>query len=91
MIIDTLIGFLLNILNGILSLIPNIPPMPDAIQQPTTYFLTLAVQTFNLLNYFFGLPVMLAIIFVSFSILFFEQAYHTIMWIVRKIPVINIK
>ncbi len=89
MIIEALFNLIYKIFSGIFSGI-NIPPAPADFESALVDFLGYLEFSSNLIN--LVLPINLDAFFSAFFALFaFEKLYPVVMWILRKIPILNIK
>lgn len=93
-IIDNLLNFLFEFLFLIIQLLfgwINIPPLPVEIKSSINSFLDLIFNNLSLLG-FFVRPITLRIIIPLAIFLFsFKDIYKLTMWIIKKIPFLNIK
>ncbi|MBQ8029554.1 MAG: hypothetical protein IJ262_09165 [Clostridia bacterium] len=90
MILEAILNSLKTVLKGVLGWI-NIPALGEEFEEAVGFFDTLLDSAQDLINLFlpwdivrFGMP--LIIIVTNF-----EHLYDFVMWILKKIPVINIK
>jgi len=91
MIINFIIHTILVTIQSIFSVLPTIPATPTALSDGGQWIIDQIVLLTSVLRMFLGTTLFTAIIVVLIAIFTFEWIYHTVMWIVRKIPVINIK
>lgn len=91
MILMAIIDFFFDVLQAIMSVLPTIPSVPTAISDGGTWVVTTIEDVIAILRLFYGSTLLNAIVVVCVAILTFEWIYHGIMWIVRKIPMINMK
>lgn len=69
---------------------PNIPPIDPYVAEIGDTVLEFMSQAYFILAYLFS-PLLLGFALGSaIVIMFFDQIYHGIMWILRKIPVLGI-
>lgn len=91
MIVEYLLSTILNILQVLLGVLPDLPDMPTAITDGTSWVLTQIASVISVIEMYLSRPLLLASITVGVGILIFEYGYSFVMFILRKIPVINIK
>lgn len=81
----------ISLLLGVFALLPDVPEVSSEIVDMTDIFIDGVGNFAGLMNYLFSAPLFTASI-VSLLVIFnFENVYHGIMWILRKIPVLGIK
>jgi len=92
MIVTALLGIVFSIINFILSLIGNIISFPEGFLDAVLYYINLIVTNGAGLLFFFG---RYSTVMVALDVLFFlwtaVPLYHFIMWILRKVPFINVQ
>ena len=91
MIIEFIVNSLISVLKTVFSPLPNVPATPSAIVSGATWVTTTISGVVSLLRYVYGDALFTAIIVVVVALLNFEWIYHSLMWVVRKIPMVNIK
>lgn len=91
MLIDWLLTAVQTLITSVFGILPSLPPMPDPIINAGNWFVATVGSIVGLLRYFYT-PVFFDILMVLFiAFLAFEQIYHLTMWILKKIPVVNVK
>ena len=91
MIVTYMIISLLSMVQIIFSIFPDLPDTPQAIVDGGTWITDQIALVVSVLNYVFTPALMAATVVVIIGMFTFEHIYHGAMWIVRKIPVLNIK
>lgn len=91
MIIDAILGAGGAVILLIVNLLPELPSMPTAITEPTTSFLSVVGKGLGFVQYLYGAELFIALIVVAVAIMQFERIYHFVLFIVKKIPILNIK
>jgi len=91
MIFTSIIILLIGLWNLIFYIIPTLPAMPTAITDGTAWFFTTIGSVVSILNYIFTAPLLAAAITVILAVLTWDGIYWPILWVVKKIPWINIK
>jgi hypothetical protein len=91
MIFNFIIHSMLLMVQSIFSILPTIPATPTAITSGAGWVTDQIVSIISILRMVYGSALLSAIVVILIAILNFEWIYHTSMWIIRKIPVLNIK
>lgn len=86
-------GFTLGMIlwNYIFILLPDIPGFPAALSTNIDLFLDLVFDNAGLIGFFVPLTVVKILIPLVIIVINFEWIYNTLLWIVKKIPLLNIK
>jgi hypothetical protein len=71
----------------ILTIIPTVPPMPQAIVDATATIFDITQNVGGIVVEIYGQELFTAIMFVSIGIIQFDNIYHLVLWVIRKIPV----
>lgn len=90
MIVEYLITKVLDVVGVLFVYLPDIPQLPTELQEPLTHFLSIIKASSGTINYLYGVSFVGYILPIIIVILTFEHIYHFIMFILRKIPAINI-
>lgn len=90
MIVENLLKIVWFLLNFILNLLPDIPQMPDIITLSVSKVLDIIFSNVGLLGVFVPLDLVKVIVPLFLIVYNFEKIYSVLMWIVRKIPFLNI-
>ena len=90
MIIETILNLLKNLLFTVFSWI-NLPTMPEEITSSIINFFDLIFDNLTLLGFFIRPITFQIAIPVLIIILNFDKIYKLTIWILRKIPMLNIK
>lgn len=91
MIIDALLHGILGIVTNIVSVFPTLPSIDPAIVTATSWVTTTLGQGASFAQFLYGTTLFDAIIGVLIAIWAFEPIYHGVMWVLKKIPFINVK
>jgi len=75
----------------IIGYLPDLPDMPSAITTSASVVITYVGQAFGLLSLWFSTPLVVAMAVSAIALMGFEYFYHLTMWVLRKIPMINVK
>ena len=90
MIIEGLLNLIKTLLFAVFSWI-NLPAFPEGLTTSINTFIDLIFDNLTLLSFFIR-PATIAIIVPALVILLnFDQVYKLTMWILKKIPFLNIK
>lgn len=90
MIIETILNILKTLLFVVFGWI-NLPSMPESVTSSINSFLDLIFNNITLLVFFIRPITFQIAIPVLIIILNFEKIYHLTMWILKKIPMLNMK
>ena len=90
MIIETILNLLKNLLFVVFGWI-NLPAMPEGITNSINSFLDLIFENITLLGFFIRPTTFSIAIPVLIIILNFDKVYKLTMWILKKIPMLNVK
>lgn len=91
MILNIIFGIITDVIISIFSILPTLPDMPEVIITSVDWAIDLIVGTVSLFNQIYSPPLFVAIVTISFGLIAFENIYHTIMWILKKIPMLAIR
>lgn len=89
-----IISAILNLLKGLLFIVfgwINLPALPADITSSLSGFLDLIFNNLTLLGFFIRPRTLQLVIPILIILLNFEQIYKFTMWILKKIPMLNIK
>lgn len=91
MIIDAILSVLVGVLKLIMTPLPSLPAISTTISDAGTWLINLVSNASGYLQAIYSAPLLAAVIALFVVLLAFEQIYWTVMWIVKKIPMLNIK
>lgn len=89
-IINNLLNFLYFIMDFLFGWI-NIPQMPDELVNSINTFLNLIFDNLTLLGFFIRPTTLKILIPLIIFIINFKYIYKIVIWLIRKLPFINIK
>ena len=90
MIIQGLLNLIKTLLFAVFSWI-NLPAFPEALTNSINSFLSLIFDNLTLLGFFIRPQTLMVSIPVLIILLNFDDVYKLTMWILKKIPFLNIK
>lgn len=90
MIIQALLDLVKNVLFLVFGWI-SLPQMPEQITTAINTFLDLIFDNVGLLGLFIRIDTIKLVVPVVIIIMNFEKLYHLTLWILKKIPMLNIK
>lgn len=90
MIIQAILDLIKNVLFLVFGWI-NLPQMPEQITNAINTFLDLIFDNVGLLGLFIRIDTIKLVVPVVLIIMNFEKLYHLTLWILKKIPMLNIK
>lgn len=91
MLIESLLSIINIMMNFVLNLIPNLPDLPESITSSVFGFIDLIFDNVGLLGVFAPLSVIKILVPLWLAIEAFDHTYSLIFWVVRKIPILNIR
>jgi hypothetical protein len=91
MIINFIVSTLFTCIEAILGILPNVAATPDAIVSGGQWVTDQVANVISVLTMVFTAPLLTACVVCIVGMFSFEWIYHSVMWIIRKIPVVNIK
>lgn len=91
MIFEGVLSIISNLIIYVLDLLPNIPTVPDNISNAVFNFINLIFNNVGLLGIFLPLTLVKIIIPIWIAVEMFDKIYSLAFWIIRKIPILNIK
>lgn len=91
MITNTVLHVIMLAITALLSILPTLPAMDSGVVSAGAWVTTQVSNTISVLNWIFGSTLLAAIMVVVLALFNFEWVYHSIMWIVHKIPMINVR
>ena len=90
MIVTAVLELCEMLLTIIFGLLPDIPNFDSGVLNSLNGFINLIFDNLDLLGFFIDIELVGALIPWLVIILNFEHIYDFIMWIIRKIPILNI-
>lgn len=91
MIITFMIITFLTMVRLMLWVIPSVPPTPEPIVNGGDWLIDQIEGVASMLSAIYGSTLLTAIITVLIFLLSFEYIYWATMWVLKKIPLLNIK
>lgn len=91
MIIDIIINIIFEIQMFFIDLLPSLPPIPESIQDGGDFIIGIAEQVGGVLSMIYTESMLAALFAITVALIAFEPLYHSTMWILKKVPMINIK
>jgi len=91
MIIDALISILTGTVKLIFGVFPSLPAMSTSIVSAGDYAVTMISGFVGFFGVIYGTVLLTAIFVMLLALLLFDQIYFSTLWVIKKIPVLNIK
>lgn len=91
MIVAFIIGTFLTIMQGILSVLPTIPTTPASVVSGGSWVTTQVGAVISVLNMLFSPTLVAASMIIIIGVFNFEWVYHVTLWVLKKIPMFNVK
>lgn len=89
MIIQLILNLLKTLLFGVFSWI-NLPQFPEGLTNSLNSFISLVFDNLNLLGFFVRPTTILIAVPILIILINFDKVYKLTMWILKKIPMLNI-
>ena len=90
MIFTSILVVLFAVIKG-LMFFPNVPPAPAALTSMATWLIDLIATAVEIMDLVYSPVLMIMMAGVFLGLFAFENVYYSIMWIIKKIPFLNIK
>jgi hypothetical protein len=91
MITNTIIHVVMSAVSALLSILPTLPAMDSGVVSAGSWVTTQVGAVIAVLNWIFTPSLMAAIVVIIVALFNFEWVYHSVMWIVHKIPIISVR
>lgn len=91
MIIVGLLNVIKLLLDLIFNILPNLPPFPTSLNNAIEYVLNIIFDTASLIGLFVHMDTVAILLPMALLVINFNRIYHILMWLVKKIPALNIK
>lgn len=91
MIFEFIIQTFLSITMWVLDLVPNIPATPTAVSDVGDWAIEQIIGVGSLFQQILSTPIFAALILITASVFAFEVVYNTVLWVLKKIPMVNLK
>jgi hypothetical protein len=91
MILDWILNAAQTLITTVFSILPNLPPMPSQITDSCDWLVNMVSHSTGVLKYIYTPVLFNIIIGLVVTLLLFEQIYHLGMWLLKKIPIIDVK
>lgn len=73
------------------SLLPSLPPMPENVDTIIQSVLNAITDVVGLFRLLYGDILFTAMIAIVFGLYAFKFVYHSVMWVIKKIPMLSIR
>lgn len=90
MILANLFNILLSSIEVVLSLLPNLPSLPDNLLTGAYSFIDLIFDNVGLLGLFIPIPTIKVVVPLLLLIINFDKIYKLTLWVLNKIPKLDI-
>lgn len=90
MILENLLNILFSSLEVILSILPDIPSLPDELLSSAYSFIDLIFDNVGLLGLFIPISTIKVVVPLVLVIVNFDKIYKLTMWVLNKIPKLDI-
>ena len=86
MLIELIVNIFTATLKTLLSLLPNIPQLPNSLSTSLNNVFTTIFNNVGLIGLFFRISTIKILVPLVIVVVNFEHIYHFIMWIIKKLP-----
>lgn len=90
MIFMLMIAVVLELVKVILNVLPNAPATPPSVVEAGGWIIDQIASVVAIFNWIYTPPLLAAIMVVVVAMFTWEHIYHATVWLIRKIPMINI-
>lgn len=90
MILENLLNILLSSIEVILSILPDMPSLPDELLSSAYSFIDLIFDNVGLLGLFIPISTIKVVVPLVLVIVNFDKIYKLTMWVLNKIPKFDI-
>lgn len=90
MITEVFINIVGGLVNLIFTILPNLPDLPQSAYTSINSFLDLVFNYVGLLDVFVPLQHIKILVPLIIVVVNFEHIYNLVMWVLKKIPALNI-
>ena len=90
MILENFLNILLSSIEFILSILPDIPSLPDELLSSAYSFIDLIFDNVGLLGLFIPISTIKVVVPLVLVIVNFDKIYKLTMWVLNKIPTLDI-
>ena len=87
MILEFIIGLIIDIVTFIFSILPNLPGFDSTILSSLNNFINMIFNNLGLLGFFIHINTIKTLIPLVILVVNFDKVYHFAMWVVRKLPI----
>lgn len=91
MIISLLLVTITGLINLIFGILPDIPQIPTELSSLVDSFFDLIFDNSGLVGFFVPISTIKIALPIAIVIINFEHIYSLVMWVVKKIPMLNLK
>lgn len=90
MIITNILHILFTWFDTIASGLPTLPAIPSAVSSGGTWIIDTIGGVISILNFIYSPTLLAAIVVIAVALLAFDTVYNVIMWVIRKVPILNV-
>jgi len=90
MIIDAMVHGILSVVETIMSIFPTLPPIDSSIVTAGNWIVTTVGEGAAFASFVYGSTLLAALVGVAIVVWAFEPIYHVVMWVIKKIPFLNV-
>lgn len=91
MIFTFLLTVFLALVMGLFDILPNVPQIAPEIESAGSAVIDFVGNGTTVLSVIFGEALLAAAVVAILSMFFFSHIYFSVLWILKKIPMINVK
>lgn len=91
MILLFLLNVFITVIEAIFGILPSVPATPDAIVSGGDWVINSIATVRSVLSLVYGDTLLIAIFVVVIGIFSFDSIYRLVMWVLHKLPVLNVR
>lgn len=87
MILMALLTIMLGLIKLLLTPVPNIPPLPESIQDILNFIVNFVSGGFGFIMHIYTPVLAGALVMATLALLFFNQGYYIVVWILKRLRI----
>lgn len=91
MIVQAIIALYFLAVKTVLDILPDVPATPQPVTDGADWVIDTVASVASVLQVVYTPALLTALIFCILALISFERIYYLILWVLKKIPALNIK